>query len=214
MNILSASKTIYKKNTLALVALFAVVLATSCSSNGDNYIIGQTVFIEDKSNPGLPIYSELGYNSFGAYWDRGAFISERYKAPTKVLVRTDTCHWQFNGTIEGRAYMLTFSFPDFLPKQHEDMLWFDNQKTDLTDSEKCCVFLNDGSTNTKLTILEGEMEIKRAQKLYVDRELYRTVLSGRFSFKAIDNDIPYSFSSGRFDLGIGDDNFFNLQNKK
>ena len=50
-----------------LLLTFILVIATGCSYDFD-YRISNSVFIEDDEKPGLPIYSEKGYNSFGVYW--------------------------------------------------------------------------------------------------------------------------------------------------
>lgn len=195
-----------KKYSIVFVMLLATVIIASCS-RGDDYMISQSVFIEDETNPGLPVYSEWGYNAFGVYWDRASFVSERYNVPTKIVVEKDSCYWLFNGRINGSQYTLTFAMPDYLPAKYEDLVSLNSKKINLADESLCCVFLN----NEKLRVLEGEFEVKRAQKLYVDKELSRTILSGIFVFKAMVNEVPSAFSSGRFDLGIGYDNFFNLQ---
>jgi len=41
-------------------------LLVSCSRDSDFYL-QQSIFIEDPLNPGLPIYSEWGYNTFGVF---------------------------------------------------------------------------------------------------------------------------------------------------
>ena len=92
-----------KKKSIVFVMLLATVIFASCS-RGDDYMISQSVFIEDETNPGLPVYSEWGYNSFGAYWDRAAFVSERYNVPTKIVVENDSCYWLFNGRLNGNQY--------------------------------------------------------------------------------------------------------------
>ena len=54
-------------------ALFATVaMSFGCSRE---YNLEQTIFIYDPEFQDLPIYSEWGYNTFGAYYDREAFIS-------------------------------------------------------------------------------------------------------------------------------------------
>ena len=66
----------------------------------------------------------------------------------------------------------------------------------------------------EVDILEGNFTIKHTQNLYVDNVLTQVVLSGIFSFKAIVEDEPTSFLTGRFDMGYGDENFFYLQEKE
>lgn len=57
-------------------------------------------------------------------------------------------------------------------------------------------------------ILEGELNFKRVQILQVDKKVVEAILSGYFDLKAIINGKPITVSDGRFDVGIGRDNFY------
>ena len=74
---------------IPLIILFTLLLACE---KAEDYSLSQTIFIEDSYYPGLPIYSEWGYNTFGAYIDRKPFISTDYDLPVKIIVNTDTLH--------------------------------------------------------------------------------------------------------------------------
>jgi hypothetical protein len=55
-----------KKILIAFVSVLSLNLLFSCQKMSD-YELSGTFFIEDPYYPGLPIYSEWGYNTFGAY---------------------------------------------------------------------------------------------------------------------------------------------------
>jgi hypothetical protein len=59
-------------------------------------------------------------------------------------------------------------------------------------------------------IIEGLLKFTRVQRLFVDELETKCIISGLFDFKTFINGEPIAVSHGRFDLGIGYDNFFNL----
>ena len=198
-----------KYNYLSFLTLIFIV-ATGCST-GFDYYISDSVFIEDVDNPGLPIYSEKGYNSFGVYWGLSPLTTGPGHAPSKIVVKGDSCHIHLSGSIGGVSpNTLVLSLPDYLPDNYAGLLSLNNKKFDLTGDD-CTLSLLSGNELLDLQILEGEFTIKRAQNIHVDKELEGVVLSGIFSFKGTVNDQPATFSNGRFDLRFGDDNFYYLQ---
>jgi hypothetical protein len=64
------------------------------------------------------------------------------------------------------------------------------------------------SIEIPVKILSGSLYFKRVQNLSVDKRPIEAILSGYFEFQAIIRDEPVTVSEGRFDLGIGSDNFF------
>ena len=55
----------------------ALLAMTACSKSD----FKETQYIDDPDFPGLPIYSEMGYNTFGAYIDEQVFYSNRSNRP-------------------------------------------------------------------------------------------------------------------------------------
>ena len=188
-------------------AILLLLITPSCEKMEDISLSG-TVFIEDPYAPGLPIYSEWGYNTFGAYIDRKPFISTSDDLPVKVIVNADTVNFIFRGMMGSEKVDLKFSIKGFSPQTYYDLTDLDNETFNLKDSGRA-VTLKIGNETTKLNLIEGELIIKRSQRLYVDEELSRTIMSGYFSIKTFLNDEPISISLGRFDLGIGYENFYN-----
>lgn len=193
-----------------LVIFTLILVVTAGCSRTFEYRISDYVFIEDAENPGLPIYSEKGYNSFGVYWGLTPWRTGSEHDPSKIVVKDDSCHIHLSGSIDGEMpYTLVLSFPDYIPDSFTDLLSLNGKSFDLPATE-CVVSLLLGNSRRDLKIVEGEFKIKRAQNLYIDKELQGTVLSGVFSFKATVDDEPTTFSNGRFDMRFGEDNFYYL----
>lgn len=196
------------KSIHIIFALFLVSLPFSSCSKMDDFSLSSTVFIEDPYYPGLPIYSEWGYNTFGAYIDRNPFVSTEEALPAKIIVNPDTLNIILRGKMNYEDVDLKFSLKGYSPDTNYDLTELNGITINLKDAGNF-VTLKRGNINTRLTLIEGELEIKRVQRLFVDEEAMRTILSGYFNFKTFLNGEPVAISYGRFDLGIGYENFYN-----
>lgn len=196
-------KTTIKISLLLLIILFAF----SCNMSYE-YELQKSVFIEDEMNPGLPIYSEWGYNTFGAYIDRSKFISDENILPSKIIVNGDTLNITLNGYYQDILTNLKFRIVGYSPKDYAELLELNGVKINLKN-DQVSVFLTQDSNTTQLQIIEGELYFKRVQLLLVDKEQNQSILSGTFELKTFKNDVPIAIANGRFDLGIGYDNFYN-----
>lgn len=103
------------KYTSIFFIIAAMILLNSCGKD-PYYRIFQSVFIEDATSPGLPIYSERGYNSFGIYWDQTPFTSERTETPAKIVIKKDSCHLYLRGNINSIEQVFVISFPGYTPE--------------------------------------------------------------------------------------------------
>ncbi len=193
--------------TLLFISTMSLALA-SCQKMED-YDLTSTVFIEDPYYPGLPIYSEWGYNTFGAYIDRKPFVSTSYELPAKIFVNTDTLHLILRGQMGYDNVDLKFSIKGYSPATYFELTELDGQTINLKESGRA-VTLKIGNVTTELNLIEGEIEFKRVQRLYIDEVPMRTIVSGYFNLKTFLNDEPIAISYGRFDLGIGYENFYNF----
>jgi hypothetical protein len=175
----------------------------------DEYILMQSVFIEDPLNPGLPVYSEWGYNTFGAYYDRTPIRSNDYILPSKIFVNQDTLNFMLQGEMKsGQSILLKFSIKGFSPQNEYELVSLNNIIINLKNSANKVVFKISNQTYN-LQIIEGELHFKKAQKMFLDNELFKTILCGTFRFKTFINNEPVSIYNGRFDVSIGYENFFN-----
>ena len=55
------------KNNLIKITIGLAIILASCSKE---FELDKSVFIPDKDYPDLPAYTEWGYNTFGALYDR------------------------------------------------------------------------------------------------------------------------------------------------
>lgn len=183
-------------------------LAISSCAKMEDFNLSGTVFIEDPYYPGLPIYSEWGYNTFGAYIDRKPFISTTDDLPVKIIVNTDTLHLILRGRMGSENVDLKISIKGLAPATYSDLTGLENTTFNLKEPGRA-VSLKIGNLTTVLTLIEGELQVTKVQRLYVDEEPTRTIMSGYLNLKTFLNNEPIAISHGRFDLGIGYENFYN-----
>ncbi|RNC65199.1 hypothetical protein [Proteiniphilum sp. X52] len=190
-------------------SLILLAVAGGCS-RGFDYRISNSVFIEDTDNPGLPVYSEKGYNSFGVYWGLSLWTTQLPHDPSKVVIDNDSCHIHLSGSVGSNLHTLVISFPEYTPATFAELLSLNGKDFDLPGQE-CAISLLYGNRPMNLKILSGSFTVKRAQKMFIDKELESVVLSGTFSFKATIDGVAETFSNGRFDMRFGNENFYYLR---
>lgn len=191
-----------------ILSVLLPLMFVACSKMDDFYL-SETVFIEDPYYPGLPIYSEWGYNTFGAYIDRKPFVSTSLDLPVKVIVNSDTLNLNLRGKMGSQDVDLRFAIKGFSPNDYFGLTVLDNTTINLKDPGRSVVLKIGDQTNV-LELIEGELIIQRVQRLYLDEEPTKTIMSGYFQLKTFLNNEPIAISYGRFDLGIGYENFYNI----
>jgi hypothetical protein len=197
-----------KQTSYLLLILLFSLLSTSCKKD-EEFMLTESIFIDDPYYPGLPIYSEWGYNTFGAYIDRTPFVSTSSELPVKIYVNSDTLHFILRGKMNGQVAVLTFSIKGYAPTDYFGLTALDSTVINLKDPGRSAT-LKTGNITTQLNIIEGEIFFKRVQRLYLDEEPTRTIMSGYFQLKTFLDGEPTAISNGRFDLGVGYGNFFNF----
>jgi len=189
--------------------LYTVILLALCSCTYD--LLEKTIFIPDENDGNLPAYTEWGYNSFGAEYERWYFFATYDIVPCKVVYQDGILNFTLCGCI-GPTFSfwsninkinLTFSFPTSTIKDFRDLMILHKKEIDLTDSS-CEVVMTIDSQKEVLSVLSGRLNFKRAQLLRLDDKENRVILSGIFNLQFLDEDMPVSISNGRFDLGIKD----------
>lgn len=191
----------------------SIILASfiACSKM-DEYNMMTSIFVEDPDYPGLPQYSEWGYNTFGAYIDRVAFVSTNQQIPGKVVVRNDTLQLILKGNYNGELTTMIFMLGGHNPRTYSDLIDLNGDTIDLK-RDPCAVQFITSRDTFNFQVIEGEIFFKKVQRLYVDEEEIKCIVSGYFHLKTFMKKEPIAISQGRFDLGIGYDNFFNLSLK-
>lgn len=194
-----------------LYILTISIVLFACSSS--DYELKQSVFIEDEEAVGLPQYSEWGYNTFGAYYAREKFISNNSEVPLNVIHENNATSFQFNGELGYRlaprdnSFSMTVTYEGFNPESYADLLQLNNTTFDLKAAEHKVVF-TDALGSYEAEILSGQLHIRRAQYLLVDKRPTQVILSGVFEMQAKVNGSPVTISDGRFDIGVSGANFF------
>ena len=178
------------------------LLLFSCEENS----LDKTIFIPDKDYPELPAYSEWGYNSFGAIYERANFISTNDIVPCKIVYRDGTLNFSLIGRHNRDNATLTFSFPLSEVKTIEDLAALHNLTVNLADTGT--VKLEENNSQTTFEVLSGQLWFKRFQLLRVDEQVNRIILSGIFEVKFLKNGLPENISYGRFDMGITNRDFY------
>ncbi|MDO9255958.1 MAG: hypothetical protein Q7U54_10635 [Bacteroidales bacterium] len=197
-----------KKLFLIFSALLLIFFA--CSKENE---LKKSVFVYDEEFIDLPAYSEWGYNTFGAYYDRTPFVSNNTIVPAKVIVQNNEMSFVLAGPKQSENYYsnsemtMTFKMPGFAPADYTGLVKLNDTLIDLSKQEYQVLVSIDTSHYTA-TILSGELKFKRAQNLLVDKKQIEVILSGYFEFKALINNKPITVSDGRFDVGISSDNFY------
>lgn len=190
------------------------ILLLSCITCTKDTDLKRSEFRQDLEFPELPEYSEWGYNTFGAYYDRQAFISNNEQVPVKVISTSNVISFTFKGQLGKYAsatnsLSLVIALSGVNITNYSDLILFNGTFVNLASSTcQVTIFINNVAYAAQ--ILNGTIEFKRVQNLFVDKKQEEVILSGVFDFQAIINSQPITFSEGRFDVGIGKDNFFSL----
>jgi hypothetical protein len=194
------------KNILFLLTLLVLV---RCSSDEE---LEKSIFKPDEEFPSLPEYSEWGYNTFGAFYDRQSFVSNDEEVPVKVINNGGNTSFVFSGAKRPSDYnsiffSMTLKITGLNPSACNDLITLNNTTLDLSDAKYEVVF-DDKDGSYVAQVMSGTFKIIRAQNLSVDDKFEEVILSGVFDFKALVDGLPVSISNGRFDVGVSSNNFF------
>jgi hypothetical protein len=202
------------KSNSIIIFVFLLIILSSCSKE---YDLDRSIFIPDKDYPSLPAYSEWGYNTFGALYDRAPFVNTDYKVPAKIICSDEKTSFSLKGHVgESRYYyyesnenpiILNFDLYGFKPDSLSGLMALNDTVLNLTDP-RCKVSLTLDTITYDATVLSGTLNFKRVQNLLVDKKQYEIILSGVFDFQALINNEPSTITLGRFDVGIATDNFY------
>ena len=199
------------KKQIIFIFTIITLITIGCSKEND---LESSVFVYDTDYTELPAYSEWGYNTFGAYYDRQVFISNNKIVPVKTISSNGEFSFSLNGQINDanssyikREMEMKFTIPGFSPQVYSDLIILNDSTFDLS-SALCHLKISMDTTEISTQNLSGELYFKRAQKLYIDNKLIEVILSGYFNVKMMVNNKPITISQGRFDVGISDNNFY------
>jgi len=188
------------------ILLIITVCISICSCGYEGSELNRTIFIPDENDHNLPAYTEWGYNSFGAVYERTYYLASEVYLPCKIMYRNDSLRLLLTGVLSEsilpKKLELLFAFPSEPVNSYNDLLPLHNRRVDLKTETEVQMTTGDGVTNV-LDIISGEFYFKRVQLLSVDEKENRVILSGTFYLTyRTDNGFSSSFSNGRFDFGI------------
>jgi hypothetical protein len=189
--------------------LLIITLLLACSKDE----MDRTIFIPDETDGNLPAYTEWGYNSFGAEYEREYFLATNTIVPCKIVYKENKLQFSLSGRVRsdyyyGKEMSLIFIFPVAQAcHNYDDLMQLDKMKIDLA-SYNCTVKMVQDGQETLLDGVKGELYFKRAQLLTIDDAVNRVILSGTFELRFLKNDFPTYISDGRFDLGITKNVFY------
>jgi hypothetical protein len=199
-----------KKQLFPIVSILLLVCACNESE------MDRTIFIPDDNDKNLPAYTEWGYNSFGAKYERTYFLATNDIVPCKITYQNGMLNFYLSGYLVGNVashyynaekMTLAFSFPSSPMNNYADLVSLNDTQIDLTDAS-CIVKIERNNVETALIPRIGHLTFKRAQLLSIDDEVNRVILSGTFDIQFLMNGRPENISDGRFDVGINKD-FYN-----
>jgi hypothetical protein len=199
------------KSSWFIVSILAIIIIQGCKKETE---LKRSVFMADSEMPELPAYSEWGYNTFGAFYDRQVFRSSDALVPSKVYSSDTATQLIMEGELWADEYGSDYSdmtmkitLLGFTPQNYGDLVVLNDSVINLKDP-RCIVQLDGSFISKPIRIISGSLYFKRIQNLSVDKQHIEAIVSGYFEFKAFVNDNPVTVSEGRFDLGIGSDNFY------
>ena len=188
--------------------LTILLLLLSCGKVTDE--MQDTIFITDTNDKNLPSYTEWGFNSFGAMYERRYFFSTKDIVPCKIICGNGVLTFLLSGRTglsysswgSGDQLTMSITFPFDEPiKNYKDLLALHQKQFDLSDSS-CEVQMISNSNREDLTGLSGKLKFIRTQLLRINEKENRIILSGTFELSFWRNQIPEIISNGRFDFGI------------
>ncbi|MDR0872806.1 MAG: hypothetical protein LBN27_04980 [Prevotellaceae bacterium] len=197
--------------------IFLLIISCLFVSCAKDEVMDRTIFIPDEGDSTLPAYTEWGYNSFGADYERSYFLVSNNIVPCKVLYKDGKLSFSLNGIYKERGYgyyanvpmMISVSFPMSNVAGYTDLVQLNDVKINLAVAD-CTVKILKNEVEIPIDdVLDGSvLYFKRAQLLNIDESPNRTILSGTFDLRFIRGGYPESISDGRFDVGINNDVFY------
>lgn len=188
-----------------------------CSSC-DKDDLDRTIWIPDDTEPGLPAYSEWGYNTYGAYVNDAVLSCYQYSYDKWTHVVTDDATLAISlgyfSLTDGEyddysSDYVVFKFPYKRLNDFTDLGDLNDKRFDLT-SDGCQVLLkHEMRTNGKgveVRVTRGYIHIRRVQIVYLDGVLREAILSGVFDVSGVASvngrDVDINITKGRFDIGV------------
>jgi hypothetical protein len=173
-----------------------------CYRDTPDQDLQKPVFINDVNNPGLPIASDLGYNTFGAYYNSKIWVSPKNQnnisSDAEFIVGTfnDSTVIHFKGNdYTNQPLEIDFLITKNVIVSDDDLVIFGKRSFNLKgDSVKIRI----GST--VINAQSGSINFSSVRSLILDKKKMGTIISGTFEMTGILNGNKVELENGRFDL--------------
>ena len=190
----------------------ALLAMTACSKSD----LKETQYIDDPDYPGLPIYSEMGYNTFGAYINEQVFYSIGSNRPFYLVADRENLTMTLYGWHNGSNLNMVFTFPidsTYHLEDYHSLLALDGKNFTIDMVPTSCNVRMEGPYAPNIeSIYSGYIRFEKVQQVIVDKTDAEVVVSGKFQFRAFTSDgTRIDVTGGRFDLGVDNANFVNFR---
>lgn len=196
-----------------LIIAAALLAMTACSKSD----FKETQYISDPDFPGLPIYSEMGYNTFGAYINQDVFFCNQYDRPFYLVADRDNLTLTLYGWKDGSNFNMVFNLPidtTYHLEDYHSLLALNGKTFEIGTTPTSCNVEFEGYYPPEIdSIYSGYIKFEKVQQVIVDKTDAEVVVSGKFQFRAFTPDgTRFDVTGGRFDLGVDNANFVNFRN--
>ncbi|MCK9156432.1 MAG: hypothetical protein M0P12_10035 [Paludibacteraceae bacterium] len=200
-----------KSHAFLLTMLLSLVSFSLVSCMEDEDKDKNDYYKEDFHDSNLPEYSENGLNLFGSEYKVNDeifyFRSFADTAPCRIEIADSLLKFYMIGAQNKDFFSLCFEIiPEVPVSSFADLIKLEGKEFDVT-SDSCKLKVLRDDEYVDVDSWYGYVRFVNAKNLYVDNQLFGTILSGRFGmYYGIDDD-SIDISSGRFDFLIDDTNF-------
>ncbi len=191
----------------------AVVIAMTACSKSD---FKQIQYIEDPDYPGLPVYSEMGYNTYGAYINNKVFNPAWTDRPFYLIADRENMTMTLNGSVEYNGFNIIFTLPidtTYHLEDYHSLLALNGKSFTIDTTPTSCNVKMEGYNAPDIeSIYSGYIKFEKVQQVLVDKTDAEVVVSGKFQFRAFTHDgTRIDVTGGRFDIGVDNANFVNFR---
>ena len=195
-----------------IIIAMALIAMTACSKSDFKEI----QYISDPDFPGLPIYSEMGYNTFGAYINEKVFYSNWSERPFYLVADRESLTMTLYGWNDNNNLNMVFTLPidsSYHLEDYHSLLALDGKKFEIDTTPTSCNVKFEGYYSPEIeSIYSGYIKFEKVQQVIVDKTDAEVVVSGKFQFRAFTPDgTRIDVTGGRFDLGVDNANFVNFR---
>lgn len=175
-----------------IIILSILIISLASCRRDDSVYFDSVVYKSDNVNNDLPRYSELGLNTFGAYYNDTAWVSDATYAASVDHYINDTLRIVFNGSLRNRNAGLGLLI---LVVNNGPLTDLNDRKISLPDPN-----ISFQINNVPFSVESGSFYFKKCKKLLVDGLQIGTTFSGTFDLSGKVASKSVALTNGRFDF--------------